>query len=69
MDIFCSGVRSFLKTVVGKSVHDDVIMLPNETLDGSEPGEPSCGVNKQGFAIPELGQFILELHKVPKVES
>lgn len=54
MDIFCRGVGSFLKTVVRKSVHDDVVIFLDKGLDDSEACQPASGVDKKGIDSPEL---------------
>jgi hypothetical protein len=41
VNIFGGGSGPFLKTIVGKSVHDDVIIFLNEGFDDTESGEPS----------------------------
>lgn len=58
MDVFCGSHGAFLEAVVGESVHDDVVVLSDESLDDSEACEPACGVNEEGFAVPEFSQFI-----------
>jgi hypothetical protein len=54
VDIFCRGVGSFLKTVVRKSVHDDVVIFLDKGLDDSEACQPASGVDKKGIDSPEL---------------
>jgi hypothetical protein len=47
VNVFCGGIGSFLKAIMGKSIHDDMIMIPNETLDDSKSSEPARRINQQ----------------------
>jgi hypothetical protein len=62
MNVFGGSVDSFLETVVGQSIHNDMIILLDKSFDDPKPGQPSSRVNKQRVDTPELCKFLLELH-------
>ena len=41
VNIFGGGIGSLLEAIVGKSVHDDMIVFLDEGLDDTEASEPS----------------------------
>lgn len=62
MNVFGGSIGPFLETIMGESVHDNMIMVPDESLDDAKPSKPSRRVNQQRFHAPEFCQFLLKLH-------
>ena len=66
VNIFGGGSGSFLKAIVGKSVHNNMIVFLYEGFDDTESGEPSSWVDKEGLDSPELCELFFELHVIPE---
>lgn len=66
VNIFGGGIGSFLEAIVGKSVHDDMVVFLDEGLDDTEASEPSSWVDEKRFDTPELSQLLFELHVIPE---
>lgn len=64
----CS-IGPFLETIVAKLIHDDVVVLLDEGLDGAEACEPTCRVDQEAVDVPVLGQLLLQLHEIPKSKN
>lgn len=44
-----------------KSIHDDVVMRLDESLDDTKSSQPTSWINDEIFAIPEFSQLLLKL--------
>ncbi len=66
VNIFGGGISSFLEAIVGKSVHDDMIVFLDKGLDDTEASEPSSWVNEKGLDAPEFSELLFELHVIPE---
>lgn len=69
VNIFGGGIGAFLEAVVGKSIHDDVVVFLYKGFNDTETSEPSCRVDKQWVDTPKLSQLLLKLHVIPKIKN
>jgi hypothetical protein len=65
-NIFRGSIGSLKEGVVGELINDHVVVFLDQGFYGAVAGEPPRGVDER-LAVPELGDFVLELHVVPGI--